>query len=216
MNLPNKITLTRIVAVAALVIALTVMEILGHYDLFVEPMIGDSGVGWVRLTVCIFFILASLTDFLDGYIARKYNLVSDLGKFLDPIADKMLVNGLFIFLCFPWSYSPFSMVVPAFCVVIMIVRDLVVDGMRLMAAAKGKVVAANMWGKVKTVAQMVAIPVILLNGWPFSYFDSLWDMYYRIGTILVYVATIASLLSGIIYLKDNLPLLREDKENGNE
>lgn len=210
MNIPTKITVTRIVLVVFLLVGLFVCSAVPG---FVSPLVGDSEINLVYLIACIVFIVASLTDFLDGYLARKWKQVTDLGKFLDPIADKMLVNGLLIFLVFPWGFAPNqNCYVPVFCVILMVVRDLVVDGLRFMAAKKNEVIAANIFGKAKTVAQMIAIPVVLLNGWPFSYFDSSWPNYLNISSFLVYIATFLSLLSGIIYVIQNKNVLKENKE----
>ena len=208
-NIPTKITITRIACVVLLVLLLAVLEVLGHLGLFVDPLIGDTGLGVIRLVVALFFIVASATDFLDGYLARKWQQVTTLGKFLDPIADKLLVDALLVYLSFTWSYSEGSLAIPAFCTVIMIARDLVVDGLRQVAAAKGKVLAANIFGKLKTVLQMVAIPLVLLNGWPFTYFDASWG-YGRLALCFVYLATLASLLSGIIYVYQNRKVFLED------
>ncbi|HBM70181.1 MAG TPA: CDP-diacylglycerol--glycerol-3-phosphate 3-phosphatidyltransferase [Firmicutes bacterium] len=210
MNIPTKITVTRIALVALLLIGLFICSIIPD---FVSPSIGSSQINLVYLIACIVFIVASLTDFLDGYLARKWKQVTDLGKFLDPIADKMLVNGLLIFLIFPWNFAPNqNCLVPAFCVILMVIRDLVVDGLRFVAAKKNEVIAANIFGKAKTVAQMIAIPVVLLNGWPFCYFDASWPSYLNISSILVYIATLLSLLSGIIYVLQNKNVLKEKKE----
>jgi phosphatidylglycerophosphate synthase len=100
---------------------------------------------------------------LDGYLARKWNQVTDLGKFLDPIADKLLVNSVLVFLAVPFAFAPNQIHVPVFCVILMIGRDLVVDALRFVAAKKNYVIAANMFGKAKTVAQMIALPFIFLN-----------------------------------------------------
>lgn len=207
-NIPTRITIARIACVVLLTIALSVLEILGNFGIVQDVTLG-VGVTAARLAVALFFIVASATDFLDGYLARKWNQITNLGKFLDPIADKLLVDTLLIFLCFPWSYSEGSLSIPAFCVVIMIARDLVVDGLRQLAASKGIVLAANKFGKVKTVLQMIAIPLVLLNGWPFTYFDASWG-YGRIPLIIVYLATLASLLSGIIYVAQNLKVFKEE------
>ena len=204
-NLPTKITIARIVLVLALLVALFVFEILGQNG-YRGIMLGDSGISLVHLIACVVFVIASATDALDGYLARKWNQVTDLGKFLDPIADKMLVNSLFIFLAVPSSFVSGQMVVPVFCVILMILRDLIVDTLRFLAASKGEVLAANIFGKLKTVAQMVAIPFVLLNGWPFSLFDSSWGAG-SITHILVYIATLLSLVSGVIYVVQNRHVL---------
>jgi len=204
-NIPTKITIARIVAVALLIVFLIVCTVLPGDNPFVSFQLGDSGIYLVNLIAAIVFIIASATDYLDGHLARKWNQVTDLGKFLDPIADKMLVNTLLVYLCLPIG----GVTVPWFCVALMIVRDLVVDTMRFLAASKGKVVAANIFGKMKTVFQMIAIPFVLLGGWPFTYFDATWG-YGRICLILVYIATAMSIISGVIYLKDNAHILKEE------
>lgn len=203
-NIPTKITIARIVAVALLIVFLIICTLLPQ-DSFAHITLGDSGIHLVNLIACIIFILAAATDYLDGHLARKWNQVTTLGKFLDPIADKMLVNTMLIYLIIPIG----GVGIPWFCVAFMVLRDLVVDTMRFLAASKGKVVAANIFGKMKTVFQMVAIPFVLLGGWPFTYFDAGWG-YGRICMIMIYIATVMSIISGIIYVKDNLHILKED------
>lgn len=195
MNLPTKITFSRIVATLVMLITLFVLSI-------VKPTIttiGDTPLTWLYLALFVFFVLASYTDHLDGKIARKYNMITDLGKFLDPIADKMLVNSFVIFLSIPGALYSGQMAFPYWCTIILIVRDLIIDALRQMSAIKGTVIPANIWGKLKTVLEMVAIGAILLNGWPFSYFDATWGAF-RIAYIFVYLATIASVVSGVIYI----------------
>lgn len=209
-NLPTKITITRIALVVALLVLLFVFEILGQNG-YQGIFLGDSGISLIHLIACVVFVIASATDALDGYLARKWHQVTDLGKFLDPIADKMLVNSLFIFLCVPSSFAPDQMVVPVFCVILMVLRDLVVDTMRFVAASKGQVVAANIFGKLKTVFQMVTIPLVLLNGWPFSLFDSSWGMF-DITHLFIYLATLMSLVSGVIYVVQNRHVLVSKEE----
>ena len=210
-NLPTKITILRIILVVALLIFLGVWAIGGKCCGWVSPMLGP--VPLVGLISALVFIIASATDALDGYLARSRNEVTDLGKFLDPIADKMLVNSSLIFFAIAWEFNPGALQIPAFCVILMVLRDLVVDTMRFVAASKGKVVAANIFGKLKTVFQMVAVPLIMLNGWPFSYFDASWNPYCRIATILIYIATLMSLISGVIYVVVNRHVLKEDKHD---
>ncbi len=207
-NLPTKITILRIVLVVALLVFLFVWAIGGKFFGWVSPYLGSVPV--VGLVAAIVFIVASATDALDGYLARSRNEVTDLGKFLDPIADKMLVNSCLIFFAISWEFSPNSLQIPAFCVILMVLRDLVVDTMRFVAASKGKVVAANIFGKLKTVFQMIAIPLVMLNGWPFSYFDLSWNPLCRISTMLIYIATAMSLISGIIYVVMNRHVLKEE------
>lgn len=149
-------------------------------------------VSMTALLVLVLFAIASFTDYLDGHIARKHNLITSFGKFIDPIADKLLVNTMFILFAVDG-------VVPAVFVLIMIWRDMIVDGLRMNASAKGKVVAAGMMGKAKTVLQMFAIIFLLLNNLPFA-FVSL-----PVADILFYAAVAVSAASGVQYflkLKD--------------
>ena len=209
-NIPTKITIARIVLTVLLIIGLFVAYICGLNGWQDKPLF-EHGPYLVGLIAAIVFIIASATDAVDGHLARKWNQVTNLGKFLDPIADKMLVNSLLIFAAVPASFAPNQMTIPWFCVVLMVVRDLIVDTMRLLAAKKNIVVAANIYGKLKTIFQMIAIPVILLNGFPFSFFDAAWHPLLRIGSWLIYLATAMSLISGFIYLKANAGILKEEE-----
>lgn len=215
MNLPNKITVSRIVLIFAMIIAMFVLAFFP--DLSVKT-IGNSGINVVYLVFTGVFIVAAFTDMLDGKIARKFNLVTDLGKFLDPIADKLLNDAMMIFLLIPQAYAlptqrhnPTMLTILMVCVVLMIARDLVVDALRLIAVKKNIVIAANIFGKLKTVLQMVAIPMLLLNDWPFKYFDSSWPEALQISNIFFYIATIASIASGVIYVYQNRQVLKETK-----
>lgn len=207
-NIPTKITIVRIAAVVLLIVFLIVCSLLPADNAFRNLSLGDSGILVINLIAAIVFIIASATDYLDGHLARKWNQVTDLGKFLDPIADKMLVNTMLIYLIIPVG----GVGIPWFCVALMVLRDLVVDTMRFVAASKGKVVAANIFGKMKTVFQMIAIPFVLLGGWPFTYFDAGWG-YGRICLILVYIATAMSIISGVIYVKQNAHVLKEEHKD---
>lgn len=212
-NLPTKITIARIALVAVLLVFLAVFTGLGQAGLYQDITLGDTGISLVYLIACLVFIIAASTDAVDGHLARKWNMVTDLGKFLDPIADKMLVNSMLIFLCVPSTFAPGQLSVPVFCVILMILRDLVVDTMRFVAASKGEVVAANIFGKLKTVFQMVAIPIVLLNGFPFSYFDVSWRNYgLSIAEILIYLSTAMSVISGVIYVVQNAHVLKNAQE----
>ena len=216
MNLPTKITVTRIVAIIAMIISLFVMNLIPDWKTI---ELGNTGINLVFLIIFVIFLIACYTDHLDGYLARKNNQVTDLGKFLDPVADKLLVNSLVIFLIAP---NMFARYIPEscqpvvgfnmWCAIILVARDIVVDALRFVAASKGKVIAANIFGKLKTVLEMVAIGVLLLNGFPFRYFDASWPVGLHIADFLVYLATLASLLSGIIYVIQNRHVFKEDKE----
>lgn len=210
MNLPTKLTVSRIVIVVVMLLGLFTCDILYLAGILVMPMIGPINLAY--FISFFLFVIASLTDMLDGKIARKYNLVTDMGKFLDPVADKLLVNLTLIYLALP-HFGTNNAFIPLSCVIIMIGRDLIIDAFRLVASTKGSVVAANIFGKLKTVFQMVAIPMVLLNSWPFAYFDADWNNYLRICNIAIYIATAMSLISLIIYLKQNWHILLEKKEN---
>ena len=210
MNLPTKLTVSRIVIVVVMLLGLFTCDILYMAGILTMPMVGPINLAY--FISFFLFVIASLTDMLDGKIARKYNLVTDMGKFLDPVADKLLVNLTLIYLALP-HFGTNNAVIPVSCVIIMIGRDLIIDAFRLVASTKGSVVAANIFGKLKTVFQMVAIPMVLLNSWPFAYFDADWNNYLRICNIAIYIATAMSLISLIIYLKQNWHILLEKKEN---
>lgn len=217
MNLPNKITISRIVLIVAMIIGMFVLAIVQNATGFVAPELGGSKINVVYLVICIIFIIAAGTDYLDGHLARKMNLVTDFGKFLDPIADKLLNDATMIFILVPQMYAPSQrhdplfLTVLAICVILMIGRDLVVDALRLIAVKKNIVIAANIFGKAKTVLQMIAIPMILLNGWPFNYFDVNWPQTVQISAIFFYLATLMSLISGVIYVYQNRAVLKGNK-----
>lgn len=212
MNLPTKITVSRIIAIVIMIIALFTLYIISLVNpSFVSPMLGNSGINVVFLVLFGFFLIASYTDHLDGKLARKNNQVTALGKFLDPVADKLLINSMIIFLACPiaYTYAPNQYAFPIWCAIILVARDIVVDALRFIAAEKGIVIAANIFGKLKTVLEMVAICLVLVNGWPFYYFDSTWTI--RIVDIFVYLATLASVVSGVIYVVQNRKVLGENK-----
>lgn len=180
MNLPNKLTMVRISLVPLVVIVYLCID-----DNF-WVMDETSGLAFRDVLVFIIFATASITDMLDGMIARKYHLITSFGKFVDPIADKLLVNTVLIMLAYTHQANIIA-------VLLMIARDLFVDGLRMTAASQGKVVSAGFYGKLKTVLQMVAIVFLLLKNWPFSYLGL------PVDQILLWAATLASLYSGYIY-----------------
>ena len=190
MNLPNKLTILRILLVpliAAVYLISAMSDALGG-----SVVIMGIRLPYSDLIVLGLFVLASVTDFFDGHIARRDHLITSFGKFVDPIADKLLVNTLLILLA--WS-SRISVI----AVLLMIGRDTIVDGLRMSAASSGKVVAAGPAGKVKTVAQMTAIILVLLHDLPFAIFGV------SLSGICLWIATSASLYSGAVYflqLKD--------------
>ncbi len=197
-----------------MIIALFVMSFI---DFSAPVFLGPEGqrINLVFLIVCIFFALASYTDYLDGHIARTRGLVTDLGKFLDPVADKLLINTLCIFLAVPALFSRYApeqvITFNAWCVMLLVARDIVVDALRFIAAQKNVVIAANIFGKCKTVLEMIAIILVLLNGWPFSYFDHTWPNGLRIVDFVVYITTLVSIISGVIYVVQNRKVFKEEK-----
>ena len=216
MNTPTKITFSRIIAIVIMIITLVVFYFIGVFNpSFIIPCIPGTPINWLYFGLFIFFVLASFTDFLDGYLARKNNQVTDLGKFLDPVADKLLVNSMVIFLIVPASYAPGQMSWSLWCAILLVARDIIVDALRFIAAQKGVVIAANIFGKAKTVLEMIAVSLVLLNSWPFSYFDANWPNNLKIASIFVYLCTIASVVSGVIYMvKYGHVLLGKKDESG--
>lgn len=195
MNLPNKLTLLRIILVPFFIIAMLV-NFPFHY----------------LVAGCIFGV-ASVTDTLDGKIARSRNLVTDFGKFADPLADKILVLTALVCFLQVGLLGSFG----AIPVIIVLFREFAVSGIRLVAASSGKVVAANIWGKIKTVSQMVGISVIfamqvvleVLNAMKVST-GFITEVFYYIGSGLIWLSTVFTLISGIIYLKDNISFLKDN------
>ena len=203
MNLPNKLTVARIILVV-LMIGIMLYPFSGMPSLVVNT----RPIPALYFLMLILFILASITDFLDGFLARKLKLITNLGKFLDPLADKMLTNSLLILLMVTpsWLIAEPMLRVPAWTVIIMIIRDLAVDGIRMMAVAQGKVLAANPFGKVKTFFQMFAIMFFLTNDALFASFNL--PIGFSITEITLYVATGASLLSLIAYAVQGWTFIR--------
>ena len=194
MNLPNKLTLLRIILVPFF-IATILIDFPLHY-----------------LVSGIIFGIASVTDSLDGRIARSQNLITDFGKFADPLADKILVISALV--CF--LQTGLLGAYGAIPVVVVLFREFAVSGIRLVAASSGKVVAANIWGKVKTVSQMVGISVIfamqsVLDILKLAKFTvhGLSNIFLLIGIILVWVSTLFTIISGVIYIKDNSSFLKD-------
>ena len=190
MKLPNKITISRLI-IAVIMIFFAVFPWANVGASSILTTLGNTGFTILDLILAILFVVGSATDAIDGKIARKYNLITDFGKFFDPLADKFLVNSALIFLA---CYGR----IPALIIILMIGRDLAVDGIRFMAASKGEVIAANIFGKLKTVFQMVTIPFVMLNGFPFNYLFK--EHTYIFLDVLLSITCAMSLISGFIYL----------------
>lgn len=177
MNIANQLTILRVLMIPFFM-----------YFLLLGTSFGMFVALWI-------FIVASLTDFLDGFIARKYNLITNFGKFMDPLADKLLVTAALI--CFLELGELNSWVV-----MIILAREFIVSIFRAVAAAEGIVIAADWWGKVKTNVQMFAIILMLMNNYPFEQFGVPMDQ------ILIYAATILTVISGFNYIIKNKQVLQ--------
>ncbi len=189
MNLPNKLTIFRIILVPIMVI-IPLLNLQGKF----------LGIELTYIIVTLIFILAALTDKLDGYLARKNNQITTFGKFLDPLADKILVLSAMVMLVEIGR-------LPAWIPIIVLAREFVVSGYRLLAAEKGgEVIAASTWGKVKTVTQMVAIILAFIDVNSFFAFTNVeltgFSLILNIGaSIMMIVQVIATIFSGLDYLK---------------
>ena len=188
MNLPNKITCARLVLAAAVLIIMCIPWSNIGVEWPVYDVLGVQNVDLKYIVCGVLFMIGSLTDFLDGYIARKYNLVTDFGKVMDAIADKVLVNGVLIILACD-GFIP--LVVP----VIIITRDIVVDSIKMASGNKGKVVAASWPGKIKTICMMIGVTLVFFYNMPFAFIGH----GLRVADFFVYVATIMSIISACQY-----------------
>lgn len=179
MNLPNKLTILRVILIPFFVVSLLVFH---------------GEIRFLRYLAASIFIVASLTDMLDGKIARKYNLVTNFGKFMDPLADKLLVcSALVCFVALPDNPMP------AWVVIIIISRDFIISGFRLVASDSGVVIAASWWGKIKTVVQMLMSVLLILN------FDGAW---FNLAEIIsIYAALALTVISLADYLWKNWKVL---------
>ncbi len=191
MNLPNKLTILRIIMIPIFTAVFYITAIPYNY-----------------LISAVIFALAASTDFLDGYIARKYNLVTNLGKFLDPIADKVLVSTALIIMLIPFGGAVILPWYAGIAVAIILARELIVSGFRIVAASKGSVLAADMSGKIKTFVQDIAILVLLVGA---SVNPGLYSVMNIIGLCALGVATLLTIISGTECLVKNRAVL-SDKE----
>lgn len=196
MNLPNRITLGRIV----LSIIVLIMMVFPFYQIGIEfpkYLIAGKITIDLKYIICgVLFIVASLTDFLDGNIARKRGIVTDLGKALDAIADKILVNGVLIALACDG-------VIPVIIPVIIVTRDTAVDCIKMIAGSKGNVVGASIWGKIKTICMMSGVSFLFFSNLPFELLN------FSLGYYLVLIATVLSIYSGIEYFIANKKYISE-------
>ncbi len=199
MNTPTKLTMLRIILTIIMIIILIFPFYLVGFS-FPQFEVSSIYIKTEYIIAGVIFIIASLTDFLDGYLARKNNQVTDLGKMLDAIADKVLVNSALIIL----AYKGF---IPVVIPVVIIFRDTVVDAIKMQSSTKGKVVAAIKSGKIKTASMMVGLVLTFFYNLPFE----LWNI--RVADFLIYFATIMSIISMIEYFNLNKKLILEPKES---
>lgn len=177
MNLPNKLTILRVLMIPFFVLFM-LLDITGAAD------------KWIAVAI---FVIASFTDFLDGYIARKHNLVSNFGKFMDPLADKLLVSAAMICLVEMGR-------LPAWIVIIIISREFIISGFRLIASDNGVVIAASYWGKFKTVFQMAMIIVLICD---------LGGVFAIVETALIWISLILTVVSLVDYVAKNINVLKD-------
>lgn len=179
MNLPNKLTILRVIMI----------------PFFVVALLYDGGENQtLRYVAAAIFIIASLTDMLDGKIARKYNLVTNFGKFMDPLADKLLVCSALI--CLVELKE-----LPAWMVIVIISREFIISGFRLVASDNGVVIAASYWGKFKTTFQMIAVVLLILGIPSLS----------MVTTAVVWIALVLTVISLVDYIAKNVNVLKEGK-----
>lgn len=199
MNLANKFTIIRIILSLAIIILL----LFPFYAINVEfpkyLIDGKIIIDSKYIIAGIIFVIAALTDFVDGYIARKYNMITDFGKLMDAIADKVLVNSVLIILASSNHISPIVAVV-------VVMRDIIVNSIRMVAASKGKVVAAISSGKLKTACMMVGITLTFFYNLPFE----LWNI--KVSDFLLITATVLSLISAVQYYVMNRNLITSKEE----
>lgn len=197
MTLATKLTLIRILFVPVFIVVF-----------YLQYAWNLMSFGYI-LAAVIFFI-ASITDVLDGHFARKMNQVSEMGKLLDPIADKLLICSA-ILLLVEWHK------VAAWVAIIIIGREFIISGLRMISASKGNIIAARGLGKAKTTLQTIAVIMILLQDWPFSYFNWIKNMQVggqplTIGTIILYVSVVLSIISLVEYIILNKHVFLADRD----
>ncbi|MFC0271372.1 CDP-diacylglycerol--glycerol-3-phosphate 3-phosphatidyltransferase [Metabacillus herbersteinensis] len=192
MNLPNKITISRIFLIPVFMIIM-----LAPFE-WGELAFGSETIPVTHFVGALLFIIASTTDWIDGYYARKLNQVTDLGKFLDPLADKLLVSAALVILV-ELGFAP------SWMVILIISREFAVTGLRLVLAGTGEVVAANMLGKIKTWAQIIAVSALLLHNLPFEFVN------FPFAMISLWVATFFTVYSGWDYFAKNMQAFKNSK-----
>lgn len=200
MNLPNKLTIFRVILILPFIVLL-----LGSYEGWgwFQKIFGENGYAAECIALGV-FIVASLTDMLDGKIARKYNLVTNFGKFMDPLADKLLVCAAMIVLVQMGR-------IPSWIVVIIISREFIISGFRLIAADKGVVIAASYWGKFKTTFQMIMICMMIVSDVPALAGLGGGKIFGILTAILMWVALALTVISLVDYIVKNKDVMKDTK-----
>jgi len=200
MNLPNKLTLLRVILIVPFVFVLLAY----HQQWGWFQSIVGSGMKYMELVALIIFIVASLTDLIDGKIARKYNLVTNFGKFMDPLADKLLVCAAMIVLVEMGR-------IPSWIVILIMSREFIISGFRLIASDNGVVIAASYWGKFKTTFQMIMICLMLVMDAPLWSSLGIATAYHVVTNIIMWIALALTLISLVDYLVKNKEVMNDTK-----
>lgn len=193
MNLANKLTLLRVILIPFFIVCFYIPNLVVN-----TISVNNYLIPYANLLGLVIFLLAAITDFIDGYIARKYNMITDFGKFMDPLADKLLVTAALLILLE-------NGLIAGWGVFIILAREFIVTGFRTIAASKGVVIAAGWLGKIKTVVQFIMISTLLLLNYPFELFN------WPVDQIFVALAVVLTVASGVEYIYKNLHIFDEAK-----
>ena len=193
MNLANKLTLLRVILIPFFIVCFYIPNLVIN-----TISVNNYLIPYANLLGLVIFLLAAITDFIDGYIARKYNMITDFGKFMDPLADKLLVTAALLILLE-------NGLIAGWVVFIILAREFIVTGFRTIAASKGVVIAAGWLGKIKTVVQFIMISTLLLLNYPFELFN------WPVDQIFVALAVVLTVASGVEYIYKNLHIFDEAK-----
>ena len=193
MNLANKLTLLRVILIPFFIVCFYIPNLVVN-----TISVNNYLIPYANLLGLVIFLLAAITDFIDGYIARKYNMITDFGKFMDPLADKLLVTAALLILLE-------NGLIAGLVVFIILAREFIVTGFRTIAASKGVVIAAGWLGKIKTVVQFIMISTLLLLNYPFELFN------WPVDQIFVALAVVLTVASGVEYIYKNLHIFDEAK-----
>ena len=193
MNLANKLTLLSVILIPFFIVCFYIPNLVVN-----TISVNNYLIPYANLLGLVIFLLAAITDFIDGYIARKYNMITDFGKFMDPLADKLLVTAALLILLE-------NGLIAGWVVFIILAREFIVTGFRTIAASKGVVIAAGWLGKIKTVVQFIMISTLLLLNYPFELFN------WPVDQIFVALAVVLTVASGVEYIYKNLHIFDEAK-----